>query len=89
MGSLEEESLVNGSSNSPVTLLVSAPVSSIGGWSPHLRDLHILSFSFLFVFLAYGALQNLESSIHGVGSSHATLVSLVKIERFLIKDIAS
>lgn len=30
----------------------------------HLKDLHILSFSFLFVFLAYSATQNLESSLN-------------------------
>lgn len=32
--------------------------------SRHLRDLHVLSFAFLFVFLAYGAAQNLESSLN-------------------------
>jgi hypothetical protein len=40
--------------------------SSTGTWSPHVRDLYILSFSFFFTFLAYVALQNLESSLHEV-----------------------
>ncbi|BBM98531.1 MFS transporter, NAG-T family, sugar:H+ symporter [Marchantia polymorpha subsp. ruderalis] len=43
-----------------------------GSWSPYLRDLHRLSLCFLFVFLAYGATQNLESSLHtdeGLGST--------------------
>lgn len=32
--------------------------------SRHLRDLHILSFTFLLIFLAYSAAQNLESSLN-------------------------
>lgn len=34
----------------------------------HTRDLHILSFAFLFVFSAYGAAQNLESTVNNVCS---------------------
>lgn len=32
----------------------------------HARDVHVLSFAFLFVFLAYGAAQNLESTVNTV-----------------------
>jgi hypothetical protein len=50
-----------------------------GNWSPAVRDLHMLSLSFLFVFLAYGAIQNLESSLHvtdGLGSISLALLYL-------------
>jgi MFS family permease len=50
-----------------------------GNWSPAVRDLHMLSLSFLFVFLAYGAIQNLESSLHvtdGLGSTSLALLYL-------------
>lgn len=32
----------------------------------HTRDVHILSWAFLLIFLAYGAAQNLESTINTV-----------------------
>lgn len=32
----------------------------------HARDVHVLSFAFLFIFLAYGAAQNLESTVNTV-----------------------
>lgn len=32
----------------------------------HTRDVHILSCGFLLIFLAYGAAQNLESSVNTV-----------------------
>lgn len=32
----------------------------------HARDVHILSLAFLFVFSAYGAAQNLESTVNTV-----------------------
>lgn len=35
----------------------------------HARDVHILSCAFLFIFLAYGAAQNLESTVNTVGNS--------------------
>ncbi|KAL2650261.1 hypothetical protein R1flu_018389 [Riccia fluitans] len=47
-------------------------MESDGNWSPYLRDLHMLSLCFLLVFLAYGATQNLESSLFtdkGLGST--------------------
>ena len=37
----------------------------------HTRDIHILSSAFLFIFLAYGAAQNLESTINTVSSNSA------------------
>lgn len=51
-----------------------------GSWSPYLRDLHRLSLCFLFVFLAYGATQNLESSLH--------TVSLIQILHMLLKPFS-
>ena len=42
----------------------------------HARDVHILSSAFLLVFLAYGAVQNLESTLN--------TVSLVSVLRFCI-----
>lgn len=35
----------------------------------HARDVHILSCAFLLIFLAYGAAQNLESTINTVSLS--------------------
>lgn len=32
----------------------------------HLKDVHVLSWAFLLVFLAYGAVQNLQSTINTV-----------------------
>lgn len=42
-------------SNAPIR----APVN-------HARDVHVLSFAFLLIFLAYGAAQNLESTVNTV-----------------------
>ncbi|XP_024382597.1 UNC93-like protein 3 [Physcomitrium patens] len=83
-GSSEDDSFFNIPPNPSVPLGDNLPVltrsdSSIGNWSPYLRDLHILSFSFLFTFLAYSALQNLESSIHeddGLGSTSVGVLYL-------------
>lgn len=33
----------------------------------HTRDVHILSSAFLLIFLAYGAAQNLETTVNTVG----------------------
>jgi hypothetical protein len=41
----------------------------------HTRDLHILSLAFLFVFSAYGAAQNLESTVNKVSASASALSS--------------
>ncbi|CAK9871435.1 unnamed protein product [Sphagnum jensenii] len=48
-------------------------------WRSAVRDLHVLSLSFFFVFLAYGAIQNLESSllkIDGLGSTSLAVLYL-------------
>lgn len=54
MDSVDEEAglLVN---NAPIP----APVN-------YARDVHVLSFAFLLIFLAYGAAQNLESTVNTV-----------------------
>lgn len=55
----------------PVPSLVRSDSQERTNRSPFLRDLHMLSVCFLLVFLAYGATQNLESSLHpnhGLGS---------------------
>lgn len=41
----------------------------------HARDVHILSFAFLFVFLAYGASQNLQSTLNAVSWWRLTIFS--------------
>lgn len=43
-----------------------SPVLMTQKKSTHTRDVHILSFSFLLIFLAFGAAQNLESSVNTV-----------------------
>ncbi|GLJ05035.1 hypothetical protein SUGI_0009810 [Cryptomeria japonica] len=45
--------------------------------SRHLRDLHVLSFTFLFVFLAYSAAQNLQSSLHSDGNLGTTSLGIL------------
>lgn len=47
----------------------------------HTRDVHFLSWAFLFIFLAYGAVQNLESTINTVSF---VSVSFIKIVSFLL-----
>ncbi|PKI39396.1 hypothetical protein CRG98_040262 [Punica granatum] len=42
----------------------------------HSRDVHILSCGFLLIFLAYGAAQNLESSVNTVSSSSIVVPNL-------------
>lgn len=49
-------------------LLSHVEISSKSSSSKTLRDLYLLSISFLFVFLAYSATQNLESSINADGN---------------------
>jgi hypothetical protein len=54
-------------------------VSMDANWRSAVRDLHVLSLSFFFVFLAYGAIQNLESSllkIDGLGSTSLAVLYL-------------
>uniref|UniRef100_A0A1D1XDB3 UNC93-like protein 3 n=1 Tax=Anthurium amnicola TaxID=1678845 RepID=A0A1D1XDB3_9ARAE len=68
----------------PFVVNVSAPVEdgSPSGVSPrrgHARDVHILSFAFLFIFSAYGAAQNLQSTVnteHDLGTTSMGILYL-------------
>lgn len=40
----------------------------------HTRDVHILSSAFLLIFLAYGAAQNLETSLNTVSLKFESLI---------------
>ncbi len=51
-------------------------------WRSAVRDLHVLSLSFFFVFLAYGAIQNLESNLLKVKEKKESLSSLPRISRW-------
>lgn len=42
------------------------PIQSQNQTFNHARDIHILSWAFLLIFLAYGAAQNLQSTINTV-----------------------
>lgn len=59
------------------------------------RDVHILSISFLLIFLAFGAAQNLETTINKVPSKFDSFPHLLRIElkvtsfEFLIDVILS
>lgn len=46
--------------------LVAGDNSAIQSQNNHTRDVYILSFAFLFIFLAYGAAQNLQSTVNTV-----------------------
>ncbi len=56
-------------------------VSMDANWRSAERDLHVLSLSFFFVFLAYGAIQNLESSLLKVKEKKESLSSLPRMSR--------
>lgn len=43
----------------------------------HTRDVHFLSCAFLLIFLAYGAAQNLESTINTVSCSPSLSVRVI------------
>ncbi|GLJ26763.1 hypothetical protein SUGI_0521630 [Cryptomeria japonica] len=45
--------------------------------SYYLRDLHVLSFTFLFVFLAYSVAQNLQSSLHSDANLGTTSLGIL------------
>lgn len=47
-------------------LLVSGEDRKIRAGKSYTRDVHILSISFLLIFLAYGAAQNLETTVNKV-----------------------
>lgn len=53
------------------TPLVAADNESLLQFQPpksHTRDVHVLSIAFLLIFLAYGAAQNLQSTLNTVSS---------------------
>lgn len=56
------------SRNDEEALLVSASGEDrkLRGGKSYTRDVHILSISFLLIFLAYGAAQNLETTVNKV-----------------------
>lgn len=56
------ESLENGDEEAPLVVGDSRSQTPSSYW----RDVHIVSFAFLFVFLAYGAAQNLETTVNAV-----------------------
>lgn len=58
----EMDSAVNRDEEAPLV----AGKSSSQAPMKHTRDVHILSCGFLLIFLAYGAAQNLESSVNTV-----------------------
>ncbi|XP_050381675.1 UNC93-like protein 3 isoform X2 [Argentina anserina] len=63
-----EKPLLHGDESPPVLLTKK---------STHARDVHILSFSFLLIFLAFGAAQNLESTVDtdkGLGTTSLGIV---------------
>uniref|UniRef100_A0A0D6R3Q3 UNC93-like protein 3 n=1 Tax=Araucaria cunninghamii TaxID=56994 RepID=A0A0D6R3Q3_ARACU len=57
--------------------------------SRHLRDLHILSFTFLFVFLAYAAAQNLESSVNSEKNLGTTSLGILYLSFTVCSFVAT
>ncbi|KAJ3680823.1 hypothetical protein LUZ60_015312 [Juncus effusus] len=84
MGSIEEAS--------PLVPAISAAGGG-GGASPakksRTRDLHILSFAFLFVFSAYGAAQNLESTVNTEGDLGTISLGILYLSFTLFSIVAS
>lgn len=63
----------------PLLLVENASSPVLTHKSTHARDVHILSFAFLLIFLAFGAAQNLESSVNtdkGLGTTSLGIVYL-------------
>lgn len=86
------------SSEEEVPLVVSvdgsvagAPSSPVVRTPPinHTRDLHILSFAFLFVFSAYGAAQNLESTVNNEGNIGTISLAILYLSFTLFSIVAS
>ncbi|XP_078181230.1 major facilitator superfamily protein [Carex rostrata] len=83
------------SSEEEVPLVVSVDVSGAPSAvvrttpSNHTRDLHILSFAFLFVFSAYGAAQNLESTVNNEGNIGTISLAILYLSFTLFSIIAS
>ncbi|KAI5682300.1 hypothetical protein M9H77_03528 [Catharanthus roseus] len=55
----------------------------------HTRDVHILSWAFLLIFLAYGAAQNLESTINTDGNLGTTSLGILYLSFTFFSVIAS
>ncbi|XP_077213037.1 UNC93-like protein 3 isoform X2 [Tasmannia lanceolata] len=55
----------------------------------HWRDVHILSFAFLLIFLAYGAAQNLESTVNTDQDLGTTSVGILYLSFTLFSLVAS
>ncbi|KAJ8636877.1 hypothetical protein MRB53_011144 [Persea americana] len=55
----------------------------------HARDVHVLSFAFLFVFLAYGAAQNLESTVNTEHDLGTTSLGILYLSFTLFSIVAS
>ncbi|KAF3329988.1 UNC93-like protein 3 [Carex littledalei] len=79
----EEEPLVVSVDGAPSSSVVRTPPRK------HTRDLHILSFAFLFVFSAYGAAQNLESTVNNEGNIGTISLAILYLSFTLFSIIAS
>ncbi|KAL9242497.1 hypothetical protein vseg_016489 [Gypsophila vaccaria] len=73
-----------------------APEESLPLFSPnispklrHTRDVHVLSFSFLLVFSAYGAVQNLESTVNDEGDLGTTSLGILYVSFMVFSLFAS
>ncbi|CAA3001559.1 UNC93 3 [Olea europaea subsp. europaea] len=72
----EETALVVGSSSPTHTL-------------NHKRDIHVLSWAFLLIFLAYGAVQNLESTINTEGDLGTISLGILYVSFAVFSVVAS
>ncbi|MQL74765.1 hypothetical protein Taro_007104 [Colocasia esculenta] len=78
-------------------LVVSVPVPEVDDGSPsevsppknHVRDVHILSFAFLLIFSAYGAAQNLESTVNTENDLGTTSLGILYISFTVFSFVAS
>lgn len=67
-------------------------VAEEGGWEDgrgRRRDVHILCAAFLLVFLAYGAAQNLESSVNSEAGLGTTSLGVLYVSFMLFSFFAS
>ncbi|ONK55287.1 uncharacterized protein A4U43_C08F19410 [Asparagus officinalis] len=67
------------------------PLAEVGQSSSksHARDAHILSLSLFFIFCAYGAAQNLESTVNTKGDLGTTLMGILYTSFTLFSVVAS
>ncbi|KAL0915744.1 hypothetical protein M5K25_013198 [Dendrobium thyrsiflorum] len=69
----------SGEEVAPLVVVVDGSSSEIRRPANHARDAHILSFAFLFIFSAYGAAQNLQSTVNteqGLGTTSMGILYL-------------